>query len=275
MSSLRVLFIGDVMGLPGRIMFQKHIDHVRSSYNIDAVVVNGENSDTRGRGITSRIVKFFRHNGADIVTSGNHIWANKEIYMYLDENDDLLRPANYSSSAPGVGVALFNCKGHSIAVINLIGRIFMKDHVDCPFRTAESLLTYLRDKTDIIFVDMHAETTSEKIGLGYFLDGKVSGVVGTHTHVQTADERILPKGTAFITDLGMTGSVNSMIGMKKEPIIQHFLTQLPVRFSVDESKPMMMTGAWIEVDTDTGKAIAIERIKIIDEEIHLDSTERQ
>lgn len=272
MSSIRVLLIGDVMGSPGRTMFQKHIDHLRKIHKIDAVIVNGENSDARGRGITSRIVKFFRHNGADVVTSGNHIWANKEIYSYLDENSDLLRPANYSSSAPGVGVTMFNCKGYVIGVINLIGRIFMKDHVDCPFRTAESLLTYLKGKTHIIFVDMHAETTSEKIGLGYFLDGKVSGVVGTHTHVQTADERILPKGTAFITDLGMTGSLNSMIGMKKEPIIQHFLTQMPVRFTVEETSPVIMTGVWIEVDADTGKALAIERIKVIDDDIQFDLT---
>lgn len=274
MGRLRVLFIGDVMGSPGCIMFQKHIDHVRTKYAIDAIVVNGENSDARGRGITPRIVKFFKHNGADIVTSGNHIWANKEIYSYLAENTDLLRPANYSSATPGVGVSMFTCKGHTIAVINLIGRVFMKDHVDCPFRTAESILTYLRGKTNIIFVDMHAETTAEKIALGFFLDGRVSGVVGTHTHVQTADERILPKGTGFITDLGMTGSLNSMIGMKKEPIIQNFITQMPTRFVVEESAPVGMTGAWIEVDTDTGKAIAIERIKVIDEEIHLDSSEQ-
>jgi hypothetical protein len=272
MNHLRILFIGDVVGSPGRTMFQKHIDRVRKENNIDAVIVNGENSDGRGRGITSRIVGFFKHNGADIVTSGNHIWANKEIYSYLENNTDLLRPANYPSETPGVGVTTFSCKGHTIAVINLIGRVFMRDHVTCPFRAAESILTYLRDKTKMIFVDMHAETTSEKAGIGYFLDGKVSGVVGTHTHVQTADERILPKGTAFITDLGMTGALNSMLGMKKEPIIQHFIKQMPVKFSVEESAPLMMTGAWIEVDISTGKAIKIERIRIIDEEIHFDES---
>lgn len=274
MGRLRVLLIGDVMGAPGRIMFQKHIDQLRAKNNIDAVIVNGENSDARGRGITPRIVKFFKHNGADVVTSGNHIWANKEIYNYLAENNDLLRPANYPSAAPGVGVTMFKCKEHVIAVINLIGRVFMKDLVDCPFRTAESILTYLKGKTNIIFVDMHAETSAEKIAMGFFLDGRVSGVVGTHTHVQTADERILPKGTGFITDLGMTGAYNSMIGMKKEPIIQHFITQMPTRFVVEESAPVIMTGVWIEVDTATGMAIAIERIKVIDEEIHLESNEQ-
>jgi metallophosphoesterase (TIGR00282 family) len=274
MSRLRVLLVGDVMGAPGRIMFQKHIDQLRAKHAIDAVIVNGENSDARGRGITPRIVKFFRHNGADVVTSGNHIWANKEIYSYLAENNDLLRPANYPSSAPGVGVTMFKCKEHVIGVVNLIGRVFMKDLVDCPFRTAESILTYLRGKTNIIFVDMHAETSAEKIAMGFFLDGRVSGVVGTHTHVQTADERILPKGTGFITDLGMTGSYNSMIGMKKEPIIQHFITQMPTKFVVEESAPVIMTGVWIEVDTATGIATAIERVKVIDEEIHLESNEQ-
>lgn len=271
MNRLRVLFIGDVVGSPGRIMFQKHIDRIRQEYNIDALIVNGENSDARGRGITSRIVGFFKHNGVNVVTSGNHIWANKEIYGYLENNTDLLRPANYPAETPGVGVTTFDCKGHTIGVINLMGRVFMRDHVTCPFRAAESILTYLKTKTNIIFVDFHAETTSEKNGIGYFLDGKVSGVVGTHTHVQTADERILPKGTAYITDLGMTGSLNSMLGMKKEPIIQHFIKQMPVKFSVEESSPMIMTGAWIEVDIATGKAVSIERIRIVDEEIQVET----
>jgi metallophosphoesterase (TIGR00282 family) len=252
-------------------MFQKHIGRLRKELAIDAVVVNGENSDNRGRGITPRIVNFFKHNGADVVTTGNHIWANKEIYPYLASNNDLLRPANFPSDTPGVGVTTFNCQGHTIAVINIIGRVFMKDHVACPFRTAESLLTYLRDKTKTIFVDIHAETTAEKIALGFFLDGKVSGIVGTHTHVQTADERVLPNGTAFITDLGMTGALNSMLGMKKEAILHNFLTQMPVRFEVEESSPVIMTGAWIEVDPYSGKALKIERVRISDEHIQFDT----
>lgn len=272
-DSLRILLIGDVIGSPGCVMFQKHIKQLRHAYKADAVVVNGENSDVRGRGITSRIVKFFRHNGADMVTSGNHIWANKEIYNYWDTHDDLLRPANYPSGAPGIGVGMFHCQGYTIAVINLIGRVFMKDLVDCPFRTAESILTYLKDKTNIIFVDMHAETTSEKMAMGYFLDGRVSGVVGTHTHVLTADERILPRGTAFITDLGMTGSLNSMIGMTKEPIINHFLNQLPVKFTVEEKPPLIMSGVCIQVSTDTGKALGIERFKVVDDQIQLHDIE--
>lgn len=274
MSNLRVLFIGDVVGAPGRVMFQKHIDRIRKEYKIDAVIVNGENSDGRGRGITPRIVNFFKHNGADVITSGNHIFANKEIYNYLATNQDLLRPANFPSDAPGVGVTTFSCQGYTIAIINLMGRIFMRDLVSCPFRAAESILTYLRDKTNVVFVDMHAETTAEKIALGHYLDGKVSGVVGTHTHVQTADERILPHGTAFITDLGMTGSWNSMIGMKKEPILHNFLTQMPVKFEVEESTPLIMTGVWIEVDPYSGKAVAIERIKVVDEDITFDGSQQ-
>lgn len=266
MGRLRLLFLGDIVGAPGMAMLQKHLEQLRAQHAIDAVVVNGENS-AQGRGITPTIMKFFKHNGVDIVTSGNHIWQKKEIYPYLNEHRDLLRPANFPSDTPGVGVTTFLCKGFEIAVINLQGRVFMREHVACPFRTAESLLTYVRSKTNIIFVDFHAETTAEKMGIAYFLDGKISGLVGTHTHIQTADERILPKGTAYITDLGMAGALNSMIGMKKEPIIYNFLTQMPARFEVDDNPPFVMSGVWIEVDTETGLATDIQRIRIIDNEL--------
>lgn len=269
MNTLRVLLIGDVVGVTGRTIFQKHIDKVRKAHNIDAVIVNGENS-AHGRGITSRIAQFFKHNGADVITTGNHVWHKREIYSYLDQHTDILRPANFPSAAPGVGVTTFTCKDTVIGVINLQGRVFMRDLLDCPFRTADSLLTYLKSKTNIIFVDFHAEATSEKAALAYYLDGRVSGVVGTHTHVQTSDERILPGGTGFITDLGMCGSLNSMLGMKKGAIIQHFLTQLPVKFSVSKERPIIMCGVWMEVDTATGKTVAIERVKVIDDEIHVD-----
>jgi len=271
MDTLRILFIGDVVGPLGRAVFQRHIARLKEQYKIDAVVVNGENSSSKGRGITSRIVKFFKHLGVDVVTSGNHIWAEKEIYSYLAQNTDLLRPANFPSSTPGVGVTTFSCNGIQIGIINLQGRIFMREQVDCPFRTVDSILTYLKHKTRLIFVDIHAETTAEKMGLAYYLDGKVSGIVGTHTHVQTADERILPQGTAYITDLGMCGSLNSMIGMKKEIIIQHMITQMPARFEVDNEPPALLSGVWIEVDTATGKAVAIERIRLIDDTIQIDA----
>ncbi len=269
-NTIRVLLIGDVVGSTGRTMFQKHIDQIKKQYNIDAIIVNGENSGSRGRGITSRIVQFFKHNGADVVTSGNHIWYDKTIYEYLDSNDDLLRPANFPPGAPGKGITTFTAGGHIIGVINLQGRVFMRDHVDCPFRAMDSFLTYLKTKTDIIFVDFHAEATSEKMALAHYLDGRVTCVVGTHTHVQTADERVLPGGTAFITDLGMTGSLNGQLGMKKDPIIKNFMTQMPVKFEVATSLPVVMCGVWIEVDADTGKALKIERVQVVDDELHLD-----
>ena|SRR3990167_3012732 len=272
MSRLRILCIGDVVGATGRAIFQKHIDALKKKHEIDGIIVNGENS-SHGRGITSRMVKFFKHNGVDIITSGNHIWHHKEIYSYLASNKDLLRPINYPSRAPGVGVATFECKGNVVAVINVQGRVFMRDHLDCPFRAVDSLLTYLRDKTNVIVIDFHAEASSEKMALAHYVDGRVSGIVGTHTHVQTADERILPNGTAFITDLGMCGSLNGMLGMKKEPIIENFLTQMPVKFMVDTSSPVVLSGAWIEVDTQTGKAIAIERVRIVDDQLRVDEDE--
>lgn len=272
METIRILCLGDIVGAPGRAIFQKHIATLKDKYAIDAIMVNGENS-AHGRGITSRIVKFFRHNGVDVITSGNHIWHAREIYDYLATHTDLLRPENYPAECPGSGITTFNCKGVTIGVINLLGRVFMRDYVNCPFRTAETALSYLKTKTSCIIVDFHAEATSEKMGLAYFLDGKVSAVVGTHTHVQTTDNRILSNGTAYISDLGMAGALNSMIGMKKEPIIQNFLTQMPVKFMVDHEGPMILCGAWIEIDTATGKALKIERVRIEDHEIKVGNSD--
>lgn len=275
MTELRIACIGDVVGVTGRSMFQKHIAALKQAERLDAIIVNGENSSLQGRGITSRIVRSFRNHGADIVTSGNHIWYKKEIYGYLQQHQDLLRPANFPSGAPGVGVTTFTCKGHTIGVINVQGRVFMKEQLEDPFRTVESLISYLKHKTRIIIVDMHAEVTSEKMAMGHFLDGKVTGVVGTHTHVQTADERILPGGTAFITDLGMVGSLNGMLGMKKEPILQSFLTQMPTQFSVDTSLPVVMSGVIIHADVETGMANQIRRIRIIDNELVVDAADEE
>jgi len=269
MDQIRVLLLGDLVGVPGCTIFQKHIDKLREQYEIDAVIVNGENSASDGMGITTKNMHFFKHNGVNVVTSGNHIWNKREIYSYLDEHDDLLRPANYPSGVPGVGMTIFSCKGYEIAVINLQGRVFMREHLEDPFRTAQTILTLLKDKTNIIFVDFHAEASAEKIGLSYFLDGKVSCVVGTHTHVLTADERILPQGTAYITDIGMAGALNSMLGMKKDPLIKRFMTQLPIRFVVETEGPFIMTGIVVTVDTHTGKATNIETIRVIDSDIVL------
>lgn len=270
MAHKRILFIGDVVGATGRAMFQKHCAQLKKEHAVDAIIVNGENSAGPGRGITTRIVNFFKHNGADIITSGNHIWHMKEIYPFLEKKQDLLRPANFPNGTPGTGVLTFECGGSTIGVINVQGRVFMRELVSCPFRAVESILTYLSTKTNIIIVDFHAEASSEKMGLAHFLDGKVSAVFGTHTHVQTADERILPGGTAFITDAGMVGSLNGMLGMKKEPIIHNFLTQMPVKFSVDDSMPLVLCGVIVDIDTSTGKAIRIQRIQIRDEKVTVD-----
>lgn len=272
-KSVRVLLLGDVCAAPGRAMFQKYSAQLREQYKADALIVNGENSASNGKGITSRIMHFFKHNGAQVVTSGNHIWAQKEIYQYLKDHKDLLRPANFPSGCPGVGVTTFEVGSVTIGVINLQARTFMREFVNCPFRTADSLLTYLKPRTNIILVDFHGEATSEKMGLAYYLDGQVSAVVGTHTHVLTNDERILPGGTAYITDLGMAGALNSMIGMKKEPILHNLITQMPVKFEVETQGPMHLTGVCVEIDISTGKALSIEPIKVIDYDIQIDTVD--
>lgn len=266
-KKIRILCIGDVVGSPGRQIFQKNITQLKSYHRVDFVVVNGENSSGDGRGITSRIVNFFKHNHANIITTGNHVFSKKEIYAYFEKNDDLLRPANFSSAAPGKGVAFLDCNGVRVAVINMQGRVFMREHIDCPFKTMDSLLSLVKHKADVVIIDFHAETTAEKAAFAYYLDGKVSAVVGTHTHVQTADERILPNGTAFITDLGMCGAVHSMIGMKKEPIIERFITQMPTRFAVETTPPIMLNGVVISIDAESGKAESIERIKVVDNDL--------
>lgn len=263
---MRVLCIGDVVGDSGRSVLQAHMGKLIKEHRIDAVIVNGENSSHEGRGITPAIADSFKTWGVNVITTGNHIWARKEIYQYLTDHHFLLRPANYPTGAPGVGVTTVAIGSHLLGVINLQGRVFMKENVDCPFRAAESLLTYLRHKTPIIFVDFHAEATSEKMALAQFLDGKVTAVFGTHTHVQTADETILPGGTAFISDLGMVGASNSLLGMKKEPILQMFLTQMPTKFTVETNPPYILNGIIVTLDTTTGKAQAIERIFLRDEQ---------
>ncbi|MBN1549530.1 TIGR00282 family metallophosphoesterase [Candidatus Babeliales bacterium] len=270
-KGLRILFIGDIVGPLGVGIFQKHIDAVKKQCDIDAVVVNGENAATDGRGIVPRIAASLKHNGANVITTGNHVWARREIYQYLSENNDVLRPANFPSGCPGTGVTTITVQGHTVGIMNLQGRVFMNQHVDCPFKAADSLLTYLNSKTKCIFIDFHAETTSEKIGLGHYMDGRVTGVVGTHTHVQTADERILPGGTAFVTDLGMTGALDSMLGMKTSSIMPHLLTQMPNRFMVEDAGPAILSGVWIEFDPMTGKALNIERVLVKDTEFSLNS----
>jgi metallophosphoesterase (TIGR00282 family) len=266
-NAIRIACIGDVVGSTGVGMFQRHIPRLRKERSIDIVIVNGENSASDGRGITSRVMNSLRHNGADVVTSGNHIWAKREIYEYLDQHTDLIRPLNYPQGVPGSGFTFVNIAGYVVAVVNLQGRVFMRELVTCPFKSIDSVLSYIKSKASIIVIDMHAEATSEKQAIGFYCDGKVSAIVGTHTHVQTADERILPQGTAFITDLGMTGSLDSMLGMKKEPVIQHFIQQLPTKFTVDTSLPLVMSGVIIDIDPHTGHAMHIERLRIYDHDL--------
>lgn len=266
-STARVLMLGDLVGFAGISMFVKHMPRLKDRYNPDFVVVNGENSAPNGRGITPKIAETLLAHGADVITTGNHVWNQREIYAFIQENRHVLRPANFPAGSPGVGVVTIVKNGVSLGVINVQGRVFMRELSACPFRTIDSALTLLKSQTSMVVVDVHAEATAEKAALAYYVDGRVSAIVGTHTHVQTADERILPGGTAFLTDLGMGGALNSNIGMKKEAVIQNFLTQMPTKFEVDYEPPMQLCGLALEINTTTGKTISVERIRIIDNDI--------
>jgi metallophosphoesterase (TIGR00282 family) len=268
-KTLNFLFVGDVIGLPGLMMFQKWVPKIKEQYEIDAVIANGENSAKNGRGITLKNVDFFKHNGVSVITTGNHVWENREFYNSLNQRDDVIRPANYPPGCPGKGYAFFQIQDYTVAIINLHGRVFIKDHLDCPFRTIDSLLSFIQSKTNIIFIDFHAEATSEKKAMGMYLDGRVSGIFGTHTHVQTNDARVLPLGTAFITDLGSSGAINSVIGMQADGIIKKFLFfQRMGAISVELTGPFELGAAVVKVDATSGKALGIENIRIIDEDLH-------
>ena len=268
--ALTIICIGDLVGRPGQQLFTKWGPLLREQYKADMVVVNGENSANNGRGITPSIVTALREAGADVITSGNHIWGQRQIYNTFSQTDRLLRPHNFPSGCPGSGTVVVPVGNHLVGVLNIQGRVFMHEQVSCPFRTAESALTMLRSKTPIILVDFHAETTSETQGMGYFLDGKVSAVFGTHTHVQTADERILPNGTAFMCDLGCCSAQNSMLGMKTDIIMQRILTQMPQKFAVEHRGPYALHGMCVKVNAKTGKAVSIERIRLVDDELQVD-----
>ncbi len=256
---MKILFLGDIVGKPGREIIQNVLLDFRKKEGIDFAVVNGENA-AGGSGITPSIADQLLNDGIDVITSGDHIWKKKEVYDYLDNSKRLLRPANYPEGVPGNGSTVVDAgDGRKVAVINLVGRVFM-DAVDCPFVRAREEVKKVSKETPIIIVDMHAEATSEKIAMGWYLDGLVSAVVGSHTHVQTADEEVLPQGTAYITDSGMTGPHDSVIGRKKEAIIERFVTQLPTRFEV-AGEDLRMNGVIVDVDDNTGKASYIKRIQ--------------
>lgn len=257
---MQILFIGDIVGRPGRRVVRELLPGVVKEHGVELVVANAENA-AAGFGITRDTVDELLECGIHLFTTGNHVWDKKEVLGFIDEYPTLLRPANYPEGCPGIGHAVVKtAAGTPVAVINLAGRVFMHPS-DCPFRTAQALVETIRRQTPIILVDIHAEATSEKQGMGWFLDGKVSAVLGTHTHVQTADEVVLPGGTAYISDLGMTGPHNSVIGIEKEMIIERFLTGMPCRFEVARGD-VRLQGAVIDVDPQTGRARSIRRVNL-------------
>jgi len=257
---MKVLFIGDIIGKPGRRAVSKLLPTLVNDNRIDLVIANGENA-AGGFGLTRKVVEELFAMKIDVLTSGNHIWDKKEISDFIDEYDTLLRPANYPDGSLGHGsVIASSIAGKPIGVLNLEGRVFMKP-LECPFRVAEKKIAELRQYTDIIIVDIHAEATSEKQALGWYLDGKVSAVLGTHTHVQTADERLLPQGTAYITDAGMTGPLDSVIGMKSEIIIRKFLTSLPARYDIAKHN-VWLQGVILTIDDQSGRSTHIERLNV-------------
>lgn len=257
---LKVLFIGDIVGEPGRKMVRSHIRTLVEDHHPDLVIANGENA-AGGFGITPDIAEELFSLDIQVLTTGNHVWDKKEIEPYLMKQDRLIRPANYPEGNPGFGsVVISTSNAGKAAVLNLEGRVFMSN-LDDPFRTAVREIDKLKAETPVIIIDFHAEATSEKTALAWYLDGKASAIIGTHTHVQTADERVLPAGTAFITDVGMTGPSESVIGVKKEHAIGRFLYQSPHRFEIPKG-PAHLDAVVIEIDSLTGKASSIQRIHI-------------
>jgi metallophosphoesterase (TIGR00282 family) len=255
---VKILFIGDIIGRPGRQAVSRELHRLVDHHRLDMVVANGENA-AGGFGITEETAGDLFKCGIDLLTSGNHVWDKKESISFIDREERLLRPANYPEGTPGRGSALFTTAGGvKIAVLNLEGRVFMNS-LECPFRTADREIALLREETPVILVDFHAEATSEKESLGWYLDGRVSAVIGTHTHVQTADERVLPGGTAYITDAGMTGGIDSVIGIRKEEAISRFLSLLPSKFEVAKNN-LRLNAVVITVDEASGRALNIERV---------------
>ncbi|WP_027192455.1 TIGR00282 family metallophosphoesterase [Fundidesulfovibrio putealis] len=252
---MKLLFLGDIVGRSGRKAVSDSLRAVRDALALDVVIANAENA-TGGIGLNSKGAKELLSMPLDVLTSGNHIWKHKDIFAFFQETTRLLRPANYPAGAPGSGLGIFQAKdGTPYAVLNLMGRTYM-DAVDCPFQTADRLLAEIPEDVKVRVVDFHAEATSEKKAMGYYLDGRVSAVFGTHTHVQTNDPRILLKGTAALTDVGMCGPVDSIIGMEAERIVGRFLSRLPVRFEVAKG-PARLEGALCEIDAATGRAVSI------------------
>ena len=255
---MKILMIGDIVGANGVEFVKTHLNAFKKINGIDFCVANGENA--AGNGISRELADALINAGVNAITLGNHSFNRSDVYKLFDEGYPIVRPANYPPGTPGPGHLLFDAGDYTIAVINLMGRLSL-ECIDCPFREADNILKRVQSEANVILVDFHAEATSEKIAMGYYLDGRTSAVVGTHTHVQTADERVLPEGTAYITDIGMTGPSNSVIGVKKEIIVRKFLTHVYQRFEISDN-PIFMNSVIIDIDADTGKALSIERMNI-------------
>lgn len=256
---MKILFIGDIVGEPGRRAVRELVPKITKKHDLDFVISNGENA-AGGSGITPALAEELLACGVDVITTGDHIWKKKEILGYIESSTRLLRPANYPSGTPGFGSTVVKSRSEiEVGVINLIGRVFMQA-VECPFRIVKEEVEKMKKRSRVVVVDVHAEATSEKIALGWYLDGLVSAVVGTHTHVQTADEKVLPNGTAFISDAGMTGPFDSVIGRKKEQILARFITQMPVKFEMAEGD-IQLHGVILDIDEKTGRANSIKRIQ--------------
>jgi metallophosphoesterase (TIGR00282 family) len=262
--TIRVLFIGDIVGSSGRRAVKLLLPELKKKFDPSFIVANAENA-AGGRGLTGAIAKELFECGIHGLTMGNHTWDNKDIFNFIDSEDRIIRPANFPPGTPGKGhTVLKNANGAELAIVNLQGRTFLPP-IDCPFRTADAIVDKLKKKHKHIFVDFHAEATSEKIAMGWHLDGKVSAVVGTHTHVQTHDERVLPQGTAYVTDVGMVGARDGVLGMERESVLQKFKTQLPVRFTADEGK-WQFHAVVVDLEEETGKAKKIALFRRFEEE---------
>lgn len=259
---MRVLFVGDIVGKPGRQAVKVLLPNLRKEYEIALTIANAENA-AGGFGITPSVAEELFRIGIDLLTSGNHIWDKKEAELYIAAEQRLLRPANYPEHTPGSGVALWGPAGRRVGVLNLQGRVFMPS-IDCPFKVAEEKIALLKQTTDLIIIDFHGEATSEKQAFARYVDGRVSAVVGTHTHVQTADEQILPAGTAYISDVGMTGASDSVIGMESSDVIRRFLTQIPSKFHVAKGTPIL-SAVVLDLEEESGKAKSITRLQLREE----------
>jgi metallophosphoesterase (TIGR00282 family) len=256
---MRLLFLGDVVGKGARQVLRRRLRALRRDRDVAFVVANGENA-AGGKGLDPDSADELFDAGVDVITTGNHVWQHSRLLPVLEHETRILRPANFPEGNPGRGWTVQRAgDGASVAVVNLIGRVFMGSF-DCPFRAVDRILGEIGRDADVVLVDMHAETTSEKVAMGWHVAGRVAGVVGSHTHVQTADDRILPGGTAYLTDAGMCGPQDSVIGMRRDEVLRRFLTQMPVRFEVAKG-PVLMQGALLEVDRATGRATAIERVQ--------------